>query len=79
MTGNDFRAWRARRKLTLEQVGLILGVQYTTVARWSTLGDTPIPIYWSLVLRELDHPGHIARVLGRRIAIAKSHREEKNV
>lgn len=53
MTGEQLRAWRTERGLSLAELGKLLGVDWTTPQRWET-GRTTMPPYLGLALGYLD-------------------------
>lgn len=53
MTGEQLRAWRTQRGLSLPELATLLGVHPMTPQRWET-NRNPIPSYLGLALAYLD-------------------------
>lgn len=69
MTPVQLAAWRNYYQLTQLQLAQLLGVHFTTVAKWET-GRYAIPPYLGLALETIQRelpPGHIKRVRAAKV------------
>lgn len=45
MTGDEFKVWRKRMGLSVARTEKALGLSHTTICKYESLGDKPIPKY----------------------------------